>query len=113
VATLALLLVTPLGSARFGLTFVALSALVMAHGLYWALIHPVNKVWLEDQKLEGAGGAFFAIGDRERGDRARGDRPRLARENWTVLRHRGEYSHVARAGLALASLIALVVAVAD
>ena len=59
----------------------------------------MNKVWLKEQNLQGAGATFFAAG---------GKNP--AGGGWTTLRDRWEYSHVARAVLAMASLIALVLA---
>lgn len=100
-ATLALAFVTPYGDAAFGLVLVALAALVIAHAIYWVLIHPINKVWLRDRELEGAGRSFFSVG---------GKGP-ISTEDWTVLRDRWEYSHVARAGLTLVSLAALAGAV--
>lgn len=105
VATLVLLVLTPFASAGFWLTLVAFLALVIMHGLYWALTHPVNKFWLKDQQLRGAGAAFFAVG----GD---GEAGRSADQDWTALRDRWEYSHVARAVFAMSSLIALVTSVA-
>ena len=52
---------------------------------------------MKDEKLSKSGGAFFAAGSTT----ATGD--------WTELRDRWEWSHVARAALAVASLVALVV----
>jgi hypothetical protein len=100
-AMLVLLAVTPFGSSASWLTLAAFLASASAHGIYWALIHPINKVWLADQNLEGAGQAFFAVG----GGAVRSD-------DWTRLRDRWEYSHVARAALALVSLTALAIAAA-
>ena len=77
----------------------AFAGLGLAHAIYWAITHPVNKVWVKDEKLSKSGGAFFAAGNTT----ATGD--------WTELRDRWEWSHVARAALAVASLIALVIAV--
>ena len=99
IAVFALLLFTPFGTASFWLTAAAVAGLLLAHAVYWAVTHPVNKVWLKDEKLDKPGGAFFAAG----GTTAPGD--------WTALRDRWEWSHVARAVLAMASLIALVVGV--
>ena len=98
IAVFALLLFMPFGTTAFWLTAAALVSLLLAHAIYWAITHPVNKVWLKDQNLQGAGGAFFAAGGGAQG----GD--------WAALRDRWEYSHVARAVLAMLSLIALVVA---
>ena len=71
---------------------------MLAHAIYWVITHPVNKVWLKDEKLDKAGGRFFATGT----STAEGD--------WAALRDRWEWSHVARAVLELSSLIALVIA---
>jgi Domain of unknown function (DUF1772) len=99
IAAFALLLFTPFGTTSFWLTAAAVVGLLLAHAVYWAVTHPVNKVWLKDEKLDKSSGTFFAAGSTT----AAGD--------WTELRDRWEWSHVARAVLAVASLIALVVAV--
>jgi Domain of unknown function (DUF1772) len=99
IAAFALLLFTPFGTTSFWLTAAAVVGLLLAHAVYWAVTHPVNKVWLKDEKLDSSSGTFFAAGSTT----AAGD--------WTELRDRWEWSHVARAVLAVASLIALVVAV--
>ena len=98
VAAFALLLFTPLGTLPFWLTLAAFFSLLLAHAIYWAIIHPVNRVWLKDEKLDKAGGSFFATGGRT----AEGD--------WTALRDRWEWSHVARAILEMVGLAALVAA---
>ena len=103
VATLVLLLLTPRGSAEFWLRLAALVALLIMHGLYWALTHPVNRFWLQDQELGSAGATFFGVG---RGE----DRGQARTQDWTVLRDRWEDSHVARAVFAMLSLTALVTA---
>lgn len=97
---LLLVVVTPRGTAAFWLTLGAFGALFVMHLLYWVLTHPVNKFWLADFKLRGAGARFF------------GHRAQSAPADWTALRDRWEYSHVARALLALLSLILLATAVA-
>ena len=70
--------------------------------VYWLVTHPVNNFWLEDEKLSALGGGFFSFGMSKTQTRP---------SDWTELRDRWEYSHVARAGFALLSLIALVIAV--
>ena len=100
VATLVLLVSIPFASTAFWLTLAAFVALLVMHGLYWALTHPVNRFWLKDQQLAGAGAAFFAVGGKDAADRS-------TERNWTVLRDRWEYSHVARAACAMLSLIML------
>jgi hypothetical protein len=98
IATFALLLFTPFGTTSFWLTALAFVGLALAHAIYWAITHPVNRVWLKNEKLDKAGGSFFATGGRT----AEGD--------WTTLRDRWEWSHVARAVLGMVGLAALVVA---
>ena len=98
IAAFALLLFTPLGTPIFWLTLAGFLAFTLAHGIYWAITHPVNKVWLKDEKLGRAGSGFFAAGT----GTAEGD--------WTALRDRWEWSHVARAVLEMMGLAALVIA---
>ncbi len=68
------------------------------HGIFWIVTQPVNKVWLKAHRLGTAGRSFFASGGAPDG------------EDWTALRNRWEYSHVARAVFAMLGLIALVLA---
>jgi hypothetical protein len=104
--TLALLFLTPPGSVAFWLTLVALVGLIGMQAVYWIFTHPVNKYWLQGEALKGFGSAFFSF------DPANRPPPQIEAgpEGWTGLRDRWEYSHVVRAGLALVSLIALVIA---
>jgi len=97
-ATLALLIFTPVASNAFWLTLVAFAALLIMHGVYWVVTHPVNNFWLRDEHLRGASARFFSAGSRSLG------------QDWTKLRDRWEYSHVVRALLAMLSLISLVTA---
>ena len=106
ISTAILLFATPSGTADFWLTLVALLGLVGMHAAYWILTHPVNKFWLEGEKLSGFGAGFFSFASA--GARQDQNRP----VNWTDLRDRWEYSHVVRAGLSAVSLVALAVAVA-
>lgn len=103
VVTLALLFFTPLGSAEFWLTLVALLGLVGMQVVYWLLTHPVNQFWLEGENLNRFSAGFFSF------TANRSNQPRPV--DWTDLRNQWEYSHVARAGFALVSLIAIVIAV--
>lgn len=101
VATTALLLLTPPGTATFWFTLVAVVGLVAMFVVYALVTHPTNKVWLTGQTLTGASARFFSAGraaDAEGVDR------------WTLLRDRWEYSHVARSVLAGVSLLALLTA---
>jgi hypothetical protein len=105
IATALLLFLTPTWDAGFWLILLALLGLVGMQTVYWTWTHPVNRFWLEGQRLDRVSSGFFALGG-ARG--AAGGRP----PEWTALRDRWEYSHVARAGLALSSFVLLVIAVA-
>lgn len=97
-----LLILTPFGSREFWLVLVALLGLIGMQAVYWFVTHPVNRFWLRDQSLGAAGAEFFAL------DPVR--RAGAATDEWTALRDRWEYSHVARAVLGFVSLLALAVA---
>jgi hypothetical protein len=100
---LILLFFTPLGSAEFWSTLVALLGLIGMQAVYWLLTHPVNQFWLEGENLSGFSTGFFSFG----ANRSNTTDP----VDWTDLRNQWEYSHVVRAGFALVSLIAIVIAI--
>jgi hypothetical protein len=103
VVTALLAFLTPSGNPSFWLIVCAFVALALMHAVYWVFIHPVNNFWLKDVNLQGAGAAFFGYGS---------DRPtRQTQADWTDLRDRWEYSHLARAGLAAVAFVLLVIAV--
>jgi hypothetical protein len=104
VLTIVLLFVTPSGTVAFWLTLAALAGLMGTQAVYWLFTHPVNKFWLQNEKLSRAGSGFFSFA-------AKTAQARPA--SWTLLRDRWEYSHVARAVFAFVSLTALVIAIAD
>jgi hypothetical protein len=93
-----------IGGAAFWRRLTAFVSLLVMHGLYWVLTHPVNRVWLRGQELHAAGDAFFAAGGRDAAN------PAPSGQDGTALRDRWEYSHVARAVFAMLSLTALVTA---
>jgi hypothetical protein len=95
-------MLTPFGSTDFWLTLVALFGLLGMQAVYWVFTHPVNKFWIQGEKLSGVGSGFFSIGK---------DKEETHEASWTALRDRWEYSHVVRAGLSAVSLIALVIAI--
>ena len=103
IATALLAFLLPAGSLGFWLTIGACVTLMLMHATYWLLIHPVNNFWLRDVSPQGVGGAFFAFSS--------GKPPPSGQMDWTYLRDRWEYSHLARAGLAGAAFILLVTAV--
>jgi hypothetical protein len=100
-ALLVLTITTPYGTAKSWLTLGALLCLVALNVVYWTVTHPANKVWIKDVRLSGVGDKFFASGG--------GSEPKAA--DWAALRDRWEYSHVARATLAMLGLILLAAAV--
>ncbi|OQW33931.1 MAG: hypothetical protein A4E19_19350 [Nitrospira sp. SG-bin1] len=102
-AIVVLLLFTPKGTLEFWLTLVALMGLIGMHTVYWIFTHPINKVWIKNERLGKVGFGFFSFGKQG---------SELREMDWTELRDRWEYSHVARAVLAMVSFIALVTAVA-
>jgi hypothetical protein len=85
------------GSA-FWWVLAALVLLAAVNLVYWLLIHPVNGFWLRDTDLGKLGGAFFSApaSDDQR--------------SWTRLRDIWEYSHIARAVLAMGSFLATAIA---
>ncbi len=92
-----LLLLTPFGSERSWWIAAAFVFLVVGHLTYWFVTHPVNSVWLKDTRVSGLGAVFFSAFAGQDAD-------------WRQLRDAWEYSHMARAGLATLSLIAMAVA---
>jgi hypothetical protein len=96
IATAALALLTPFGSIRFWLMLAAFAGLVGMMAVFWLVTQPVNKYWVTGQDMGALGAGFFRVGT----DRRRG-------ADWTELRDRWEYSHLARAALASGSLLAL------
>jgi hypothetical protein len=97
-ALLALVMVMPRSGAPFWLTVSAFAMVFLLHALYWLVTHPVNEFWLKDVKLNHASGRFFGL--------TAAMRPL----DWTALRDRWEYSHVARAALGVLSLVLLTTA---
>jgi hypothetical protein len=100
---------TPSAGADFVLTLVALLGLLAMQAVYWLLTHPVNNFWLEGQSLSTAGATFFSFASGRKGDGQSDTGP----ADWTKLRDRWEYSHVARAVLAFLSFIALAIAISS
>ncbi len=95
--TLLLLVSLPKGTIPFWLVLAALVCLAVEHGIYWAITHRVNKVWMRDQRLSTAGTSFFG---------AAGGAP--AETDWTALRDRWEYSHIGRAVFAALAFLLVV-----
>jgi Domain of unknown function (DUF1772) len=104
IVVFALLLSTSPAGARFWLLFLSLVALAAVQLVFWLWVQPVNKIWLKEVHLGRAGAAFFG----KQSDAPRADNPEA--ENWRALRDRWESGHVARAVLAIISLILLTIA---
>jgi hypothetical protein len=104
VVMLLLTIATPRGSAVYWLTLGAFILMVSMHAVYWVLTHPVNKFWVRQVALKGAGRGFFAFDPLGRA----GDG---AAPEWTVLRDRWEISHIIRAILSVLALVLLATAV--
>lgn len=81
VATFVLLLVIPLRTTAFWLTFAALACLLIEHGIFWCITRPVNRFW---------------------------SKPLPTDCDWTALRDRWETSHLVRAVAAAAAFLLLV-----
>ncbi len=94
-----LLYFTPYGTGRFWWTAAALVLMIAVHGIYWLMIHPVNKVWVEGGDLSRVGSSFFSAFSG--GGAAR---------YWSELRNTWEMSHMARAVLAPLALTVITVA---
>lgn len=108
VATLILLLMTPVESPAFPWTLIGFLGLVATHATYWIVTHPVNNFWLRGQELKGFGGGFFKFDPLRR----QGREASAGEDMWKRLRDRWEYSHVLRAVFSAIGLLALIVAVA-
>jgi Domain of unknown function (DUF1772) len=104
ILTIVLLFLTPFGGAEFWLTLVALLGLLAQQAVYWFVTHPVNQFWVAGEKLGRLGSGFFSFGTKQP------EENKARPPEWTRLRNRWEYSHVARAGLAFISFVVLVVA---
>jgi hypothetical protein len=96
----AALAVASFGRPDFVLVVAAAIGLVAMQAIYWTVTHPVNSVWLQKTKLKGGGKTFFSIGKS------------VVDGDWTTLRNRWEYSHVARAVVSVIAFILQVIALA-
>ena len=102
IAVAALLLLAPLNGTQFWLVVAALLGMIGVMAIFWLVTQPVNKVWTKDMTMGALGSGFFETGTGS-ADKA---------VDWTELRDRWEWSHVARAALATASFICLLAALA-
>lgn len=88
------------GFPGFPLALGAFLAMVIMHAIYWVFTHPVNNFWLDETRMGRAGTSFFSFGV---------DRSKEQPEDWTRLRDRWEYSHVARAVFATLAFLFLAI----
>jgi hypothetical protein len=93
-----LILIGPWDGVAFWLFVAAFLALAVMHGVYWLFIHPINSFWLKDFKLKGFGARFFGFGAGKGQEHL---------PDWTELRDRWEYAHIARAVLGLLAIALL------
>jgi len=107
ILTIVLLWLTPTGSSNFWLTLIALLGLIGMQAVYWLVTHPINKFWVEGENLDRFSSGFFSFGTNK--SQSKDNSP----PKWTALRDRWEYSHVARAGFVLLSLITLVITISS
>lgn len=98
---IALLFLTPTGSAAFWLTLGACTSMLLMHLIFWVFTQPVNRYWLRDQQMATAGAAFFEV---------RASKESETRD-WTALRDQWEYSHLTRAILSFIALALLAAAI--
>ena len=99
-ATLALLIMTPAGTAAFWLVAGALAALATVQVIFWSKTQPVNSFWLEETELSRSATRFLQTG--------RGS----AQRDWTAARDQWERSHILRSLAATLGLFLLTNAVA-
>ena len=84
-ATLALLIMTPAGTAEFWLVAGALVALITVQVIFWTKIQPANSFWLEETELSSSATRFFQTGKTS------------APLDWTAARDQWERSDILRA----------------
>lgn len=95
----ALLWLTPSESGRFWFIAAALGLMIACHATYWIVTHPVNAAWLQETELGSASRYFFGMFSSPSAD-------------WRHMRDVWEWSHVARACLAMLAFLSMALAVA-
>ena len=99
-ATLALLILTPAGTAAFCLVAGALAALIAVQVIFWTKTQPANSFWLEETQVSRPANRFFQSG--------KGSAPL----DWVAARDQWERSHILRAIAATVGLFLLTFAIA-
>jgi hypothetical protein len=59
IAIAVLLFLTPAASASFWLVLIALPGMTAMHAIYWFVVHPVNRYWMEGHQVSAAAASFF------------------------------------------------------
>ena len=98
--TFVLLFLLPARTYVFWLTLLALIGFLGMQAVYWFMTHPVNRYWLQAEKLGEAGTRFFGPNKSEQSQ--------SVLQDWKRLRKRWEYSHVLRAAFATVSFVSLI-----
>jgi hypothetical protein len=98
IALAVLLALSPRATSTFWLIAGATLASMLTHLLYWILTAPVNRAWLEDERLSGSAQRFF------------GARGSTNERDWTRLRDRWEQSHLYRAVTSVVAFVLLSIA---
>lgn len=93
-----MVLSTPPAAAAFRWLAAALTLLAAVHSAHWLVTHPVNRVWLKETRVTPASRAFFGLLSAREGD-------------WRRMRDIWEWSHVARAALAMLAFLAMTMAI--
>jgi len=104
IASIALLIFTPRGTAGFWLTGAAVLGMAGMQIVFWIYTQPANRFWLQSVKAGKLGTGFFALSHGQSG--AGNDAA-----DWRQLRDRWEYSHIVRAGLVFLSFLFLLLAI--
>lgn len=106
VATLILLLITPVATPPFWLTLTAAVNLFLVQLVFWVITQPVNRYWLRSKQLNGLGAKFFSIDGKQQPTQVES-----VNKDWRAMRDRWEYSHLLRAIFSGIALIAILVSV--
>ena len=86
------------GGRGSGWAATSAALLAASQAIYWVWVHPINRVWLEDEPLGSTASRFFSVS------------PRSVVGAEQVWRDRWEAGHAARSGCAVGALLTLAVA---
>jgi hypothetical protein len=100
IALAALFFTLPIGADGRWVISAALAAAVGTQILFWAVVQPVNRHWLQSMPLGATGKRFFNA-----------DAPPPQADDWARLRDRWERGHLARMVTATAAFILTILAI--